>query len=341
VLLFSADLGLGAKWRNPVTGENQKDATHTALSERLKREENAEEDRLLYVAMTRAEDRLVLSYARTQRRSPWQKQAEAGIPAETEADRATEIRANPARRLEAASSDLLLKAPVATGQHDSSAAVTDVAQFAVCPRKYYLGRYLGLTPAPAGPRTGAHAGHRSAPQATELGLEVHKTLAGQPVESPEALELKRRFEESELGLRAARADRVEREFDFLLAVEDVVLRGQIDLWFEEGGELILVDYKSGRNEAGADEYALQLRLYALALERYAGRLPDRAALCFLRSETVVDVSVSSSDLEDARAAVRALAAAQNALEFPMQPGEQCRRCSFYEGLCPAPSGAGL
>ena len=61
VLLFSAELGLGAKWRNPATGEDPKDATHVALSERRKHDENAEEDRLLYVAMTRAEDRLVLS----------------------------------------------------------------------------------------------------------------------------------------------------------------------------------------------------------------------------------------------------------------------------------------
>jgi len=149
------------------------------------------------------------------------------------------------------------------------------------------------------------------------------------------LDLARRFEESELGQRAARAERVEREFDFLLAVEDVVLRGQIDLWFEEGGELTLVDYKTDRDEAGAAEYALQLRLYALALERYAGRLPDRAALCFLRSGKVLGVSLSGADLEDARGVVRALAAAQNTLEFPMKPGEQCRRCSFYEGLCPA------
>jgi ATP-dependent helicase/nuclease subunit A len=208
--------------------------------------------------------------------------------------------------------------------------VTDVAQFAACPRKYYLARYLGLTPEPSGPGTGA----------IELGLQAHKALAGQAAESgvalsPDAVELARRFEGSELGQRAARAERVEREFDFLLAVEDVVLRGQIDLWFEEGGELTLVDYKTDRDEAGAAEYALQLRLYGLALERYAGRLPDRAALCFLRSGRVMEVSLSGADLDEARGAVRALAAAQNALEFPMKAGEQCRRCSFYEGLCPA------
>ncbi len=343
VLLFSAELGLGVKWRNPATGGSQKDAAHAALSDCLKKNEGAEEDRLLYVAMTRAEDRLILSYARGLRRSQWQKQAEAGIRAETEADRATEIHAGVPRRVEPATPELLLDPAAVTGQHDSAAAVTDVTQFAACPRKYYLGRYLGLTPSPTGLGTGALAGLRPAPRAIELGLEAHKALAGQPTEAREALsrdalELVRRFEESQLGQRAARARRVEREFDFLLAVEDVVLRGQIDLWFEEGGELTLVDYKTDRDEGGAAEYALQLRLYALALERYAGRLPDRAALCFLRSGRVTEVSLSGADLEDARAAVRALAAAQNSLEFPMEIGEQCRRCSFYEGLCPAKLG---
>jgi hypothetical protein len=50
---------------------------------------------------------------------------------------------------------------------------------------------------------------------------------------------------------------------------------------------------------------------------------------------VTEVSLSGADLDDARAAVRALAAAQNSLEFSMKIGEQCRRCSFYKGLCPA------
>ena len=62
-LLFSSQRGLGAKWRHPVTGDAVKDAAHRESSEKLKRDEKAEEERLLYVAMTRAEDRLILSYA--------------------------------------------------------------------------------------------------------------------------------------------------------------------------------------------------------------------------------------------------------------------------------------
>jgi len=69
---------------------------------------------------------------------------------------------------------------------------------------------------------------------------------------------------------------VEREFDFLMAVENLVVRGQVDLWFEEGGELVIVDYKTDDVKAAeaqdrARDYALQLRLYAMAVEKVAGR----------------------------------------------------------------------
>lgn len=323
VLLFSKELGLGVKWRNPATGEALKDAAHTELSERLKQDENAEEQRLLYVAMTRAEDRLVLSFARQKSASALQKLVEQAIP------QAAEVFDSQApSELEPASAqfdETLLESATVTGQYDSSVAVTDVAQFAACPRKYFLARYVGLQPEATGSGTGA----------IDLGLEAHKALAGGATESLEALGLAGRFQASELGRRIARATRVEREFDFLLALEDVVLRGQIDAWFEEGGELLLLDYKTDRDESGAAGYALQLRLYALAMARYAGRIPDRAALCYLRSGRVVEVSLRKDDLDEARDMVRGLAAAQDRLEFPLKVGEQCRRCWFYGGLCPA------
>ncbi|HEX5430748.1 MAG TPA: PD-(D/E)XK nuclease family protein, partial [Bryobacteraceae bacterium] len=220
------------------------------------------------------------------------------------------------------------------GQYDSSAAVTSVALFHACPRKCYLSRYLGLQEENRA-AWDSRLPSRGRQEAVLLGVQVHAALAGAAVESGEAMEFVARFQSSELGQRAERAARREREFDFLLALQDVVLRGQIDLWFEEAGELILVDYKTDRDESGFAEYALQLRLYALALERYAGRLPDRAVLCYLRSRAMRDVSLTPADLESARLAVRAFALAQNSLEFPMKEGEQCRRCSFFGGSCPA------
>ncbi|HEY7335743.1 MAG TPA: UvrD-helicase domain-containing protein [Bryobacteraceae bacterium] len=326
-ILFGPDLGLGIKWRNPINGKSAPSAVYKELAKRRASEEEAEENRLLYVAMTRAEDRLIFSYAERERPSRWMK-----LVAVTEQSATAAPLAACAGKPETHAADA--PPPIhaldgVSGQYDSSASVTSVALFDACPRKYYLSRYLGLEPKPESPGTGA----------IELGLEVHRALAGEPVTSPEAVELAQRFYATELGRRAARAERIEREFDFLLAQDDVILRGQIDLWFEEGGEITLVDFKTDRDESAGHRYELQLRLYALALAKYAGRLPDRAVLFYVRSARTVEVSLAPTDLDSARARVRALAAAQNDLTFPMKPGEQCRRCFFFGGLCaPALSG---
>jgi CRISPR/Cas system-associated exonuclease Cas4 (RecB family) len=182
---------------------------------------------------------------------------------------------------------------------------------------------LGLEPAPDRAGTGA----------IELGLTVHAALAGEEIESAEASELVARFQSSDLGRRAESASRIEREFDFLFETDDVIVRGQIDLWFEEGGELVIVDYKTDRDESSADAYPLQLRLYALALECYTGRRPDRAVLHYLRSNTTVDISLADEDLAAAKNAVRELRDAQEQLQFPMKVGEQCRKCVFWGGVC--------
>ena len=197
--------------------------------------------------------------------------------------------------------------------------------FYACPRRYYLDRYLGLNPDPTRPGTGA----------IELGVEVHRALAGEAIHSQEAQELAEKFQASALGRRSVRASRVEREFDFLIEIDEVMVAGQIDLWFEEGGELFVADYKTGLDESLASSYELQLRLYALALRRYAGRLPDRALLYYPRSDRAVEVDLSGDAMHQAERSVSALRSAQDRIEFPINPGEQCNRCRFFGNLCPA------
>src|ERR1035441_2194650 len=143
---------------------------------------------------------------------------------------------------------------------------------------------------------------------------------------------------------APRATRVAREFDFLMALDDLVIRGQIDLWFEEGGELVVVDYKTDDVTAAeahhrARDYQLQLRLYALALERVAGRAPDRAWLHFLRPNTLVEVDLTPSLIESPEQTVRDFQQAQSNLNFPLSEADHCQRCPFYRDLCPAPQSA--
>ena len=136
------------------------------------------------------------------------------------------------------------------------------------------------------------------------------------------------------------AARVEREFDFQYVAEDVVLRGQIDLWFEEGDELVVVDFKTEREDPATEDarnasHSLQLRLYALALEHYVGRLPDRAYLHYLRADRVAPVALTPDDLTAAIRDILSFRQAQERLEFPLREGTQCLRCPFYQGRCPA------
>jgi CRISPR/Cas system-associated exonuclease Cas4 (RecB family) len=125
-----------------------------------------------------------------------------------------------------------------------------------------------------------------------------------------------------------------------MSVEDLVVRGQVDLWFVEGGELVIVDYKTDSVTASeahqrAQDYALQLRLYAMAVERVAGRRVDRAWLHFLRPNVPVEVDLAPSLLESPEQIVRDFQEAQSKGEFPLNEGERCLRCPFYKDLCPA------
>lgn len=318
VIAVSGDQGLGVKWRNPVTGQGCSDPVHSELMRQIEMKEKAEENRLLYVAMTRAQDRLILSYAERKRSSPWQKLAESVVP-----ESPSPPESGVSESAKASVTEDILDSAATSGQYDTAMAVTSVAMFQACPRRYYLSRYLGLEPTPDRRGTGA----------IELGLDVHAALAGEEIESDEANELVARFRTSDLGRRAASATRIEREFDFMFEIDDVIVRGQIDLWFEQRGELVMVDYKTDRDESAADVYALQLRLYALALERYAGRRPDRAILYYLRSNRMVEISVTDADLDAARMAVQELKQAQEQLQFPLKVGERCRKCLFWGGVC--------
>jgi ATP-dependent exoDNAse (exonuclease V) beta subunit len=309
VLALSSSFGIGGKWRNPSTGDSQPDSAYLALKQERKKREEAEENRLLYVAMTRAEERLFLTYTKTRNSRRWQKLVEATIPSSL----AVVSSPLPSGKVEIEAAQLV-DPPSVTGQYDSNAAVTDVAMFEDCPRKYFLSRYIGLEPPGS--------------EAASVGSEVHKILAGGTSNSLEAQELARRFPMPD------HATQLEREFDFLFEMERMVLRGQIDLWYEQDGELVVVDYKTDREET-PETHAFQMRIYALALERYAGRLPDRAVLFYLRSGRGVDVSLASNDLKNAKMTVKRFLNNQNSMVFSLQEGDHCRRCAFYKGLCPA------
>jgi ATP-dependent helicase/nuclease subunit A len=364
VVAFSPRIGLGARWRNPAVRKDKNDLFQDAIREVRKVREQEESHRLLYVAMTRAEDRLILSFA-GKKPAEWSKVVAGNLQLDTETcreatleqvaldgklwnlrvtitDRAPQLlRAAAQDSLQdAAEAVELLDAPALAGQQDANATVTALAKFAKCPREYYLGQYLGFE--------GRHRAFQEEPEAEsdlpadEFGMQVHALLAGATVDQPsrEALRLVQVFRESPLGQRASKAKRIEREFDFLMSVEDLVIRGQVDLWFEEAGELVIVDYKTDavttvEAHQRARDYELQLKLYAQAVERIAGLAPDRAWLHFLRPNVAIEVDLTPSLLDKPEEIAHDFQQAQASLRFPMNLAEHCRRCQFYRDLCPA------
>lgn len=89
------------------------------------------------------------------------------------------------------------------------------------------------------------------------------------------------FVQSDTGRRVANAvnyGSVRREQPFVFEYEGQLIQGIIDLYFEEDGELVIVDYKTDRvnkSTAGEQElvkrYAIQLDYYAKALAQLTGK----------------------------------------------------------------------
>ena len=108
------------------------------------------------------------------------------------------------------------------------------------------------------------------------------------------------FVQSDIGKRAASAvnsGRARREQPFVFEYEGQLIQGIIDMYFEEYGELVLIDYKTdwvNKSTAGEQElvkrYAIQLDYYAKALAQLTGKcVKEKIIYSFaLGKEIIVD-----------------------------------------------------
>ena len=371
---FTPEFGLGLTWKDPAgkpgsTGLDDSWQLHN--SDSLKDREKREANRLLYVAMTRAEEHLILSYSRGKNKpSNWAKMVDQFFELEEQAPsddpqtrtvtlptgeqfdvlvRATEADPPPLRADELDPADaegvLTIPRPTAGDQHDSAVNVTSLAVFADCPRKYYLQRYIGWNGRFSrfdpeefdAEELPPEADEDDALSAADLGSVVHEILAGKSGSYPaDAQRLADVFRESGLGQRAAAATRSAREWDFIADIHGTLVRGSIDLWFEENGELVVVDYKTDLKQR-PEAYAPQLALYALAMERAFGKRPAEAWLHYLRSDTAVAVPLDDAAIRRVENLLAELAEAQDSLRFDLNEADHCHTCPFYRNLCPAGS----
>ncbi len=387
---FDRLAGLGVK--PPATDEGElQSLSIERIAELRGARATAERLRLLYVAMTRARDRVVFGlFPEKPRAGTWaadlhaafqwadvrmeveELQVDALLPPpptvaapSSEADGLADARRLVARVREAPWAQTRL----------ALLPVTQLMDFATCPSRYHFLHQVGLTEGPRsldGPMELEVEG-----DVRERGTAAHKLLELAPLElegprlqralheirraeglgsraGEDVLEWVTRLFSSDFGrrLRVLGEARVHRELPFVLGIGDegafrLALRGQIDLLVEDD-VLTVVDYKASRlPPCGLSAYLFQLRCYALAARRFAGRdVPVRAGVSFLRETDprprFIDEPLELEGLEgELVQQAQALVNAQVTGRWTRRPRARCEElgCGFVD-RCHAPGAWG-
>jgi ATP-dependent exoDNAse (exonuclease V) beta subunit len=341
---------LCAAWYDPAAERFRATGSLEAARAEDRRAASAESRRLLYVALTRARDLLVLSGEGAASGDSWRGLVEGAAAARPELVRRVAIGATPGAPSPApprgggaglgAGADqgpppAALAPPRLAAPATLPAvrlAVTELAEYARCPRRHHLARRLGIAE-PRGDRGGALDDDPA--RATARGTLAHAMLAEADLGAPPlerqaqlaAAASRRGYDPGGAGVarilrevarfaaspggralaEAAAAGRLRREVPFLLRLEGApgepacYLNGAIDalvLPARRGGPLLVVDYKYAMARPGsAERYRLQLLAYALAAARAHGGARVEARLQFLRGDfRVVDATPSEADL---------------------------------------------
>ena len=281
-------------------------AAYTLLNEREKEMAASELHRLLYVAATRARDRLVVScFGKLTNQSG---EAAAGVLLGGLAGSLPAAGAQPPAD-ETEAGGLIVLPPGEAARRDGRDVSLDATELLAARDAWCAERAALLErarrPAPATSPSGlehvddeVRSGGPGAPpgrtRALALGAAVHRvmelcdladdsTLAslaaavaadlGQPDLAERAAELSRACWQAAPVRAAAASPEVHRELSVGALLEGVVVGGAVDLLYRDGGEWVVVDYKTDRAADAAtllERYAPQGAAYAAAVEAATG-----------------------------------------------------------------------
>jgi hypothetical protein len=239
-----------------------------------------------------------------------------------------------------------------------------LALFERCSYRFYAERVLGLPPRE---RVGGGS-NGDGLAATEIGDAVHRLLELIPLDAPSAParsslaetvrtwypdvteeELERvaglvdSYCASSLAQRLARLPGARPERPFTFEHDGVLIRGRLDVLWQDGDRALVVDYKSNALEEREPaeiveaEYGLQRLVYALVCLR-AGSSEVEIAYQFLeRPGDVVSTSFTRDDVAQLEAELSAAIARIRAGDFRPTPSEfVCADCPALDLVCAGP-----
>ena len=304
----------------------------------------AEERRLCYVAMTRARERLVLSWAdRYEGARPWRpsrflEELGDGV---VEVDRRDEVQAAEAGPP---------PGPSPHGGEGDAAVVLSfsaISAYRECPRQHWYRYRMRL---PAAPGVEAQFGtiihlalmragrlrREGRPVTRELLRDLHQeaweTIAlAEPRRRPALESLGWRLLDRLIAAGGLEARPALVESPFAVELDGWTLRGVIDRVDQPAGDGApwrIVDYKTGTPvPASRLRRDLQLALYALGARHALGLEPAELEIVYLRDGHRVTIAADDPLLDEAREIGSEVAAAVREGRFPARP--ERRRC----GLC--------
>ena len=313
----------------------------------------AEERRLLYVAMTRARRRLVLSWAhRYEGARRWRR---SRFLDEVDEAAATHVTVTPfpaPARAEAVPPP----SPERAAGPPPALSFSSISAYRECPRQFWFRYRLRLPPAPtleAQLGTAVHDALLGAGRVRQEGRELEegvlRDIYAEAWDGVVAAEPRRRPVMEALGWRLlstfwraggldARPHLLERSFTADMG--GWRLRGIIDRVDREGGDGAperwrILDYKTGRPlPASRLRRDLQLALYALGA-RHLGLEPVGLEIVYLREMRRVRVEADAALIEQAGTAGAEVA--EGVREGRFEPRPERRRCGLcsYRMACPA------
>jgi ATP-dependent exoDNAse (exonuclease V) beta subunit len=371
VIAYDAEQGLGLRVHDERAPASW---VHTAASKRVQEaraaRRRAESLRLFYVASTRARDMVVFSGELVRGATDSWRDWLDGVSPELLTRVDGDALPPPTRRKDGVQFSLfadggaersLLQVAVRPPPRprELTAAVTQLADFQLCPRRYLHFHALGLSEHPAAARAASVVLDEPTPSIDPLrrGTLAHRLLemcrfqgddldallqseGYDPAEPPvaEVRDHVARFLATPFA-RGLFGRTLRRELPFLLSVPfapdaHLHVRGQIDLLLLDSSGVTVVDYKHAR-EGDADDYRFQLDAYALAARRLYPSAPSvSVGLAFLKETDPsprIEPAPPSQAFEARLAQLGAeLAAARAGGDWPGRPIGDCRaiRCGY-------------
>ena len=135
-------------------------------------------------------------------------------------------------------------------------------------------------------------------------------------------------------------DPLERERWVRGSIEDLNLRGILDrMDRNRNGELIIVDYKSGKAPMAKykEPRFFALKLYALLIKEELGEMPAELKLIYLKNSTIHTLKINEEDLNTARREIieiwTNIKKAYKENKFPAVKNNLCDWC-YYKPICP-------